>query len=98
MAKQGGWNDHPRVVTALVHLQVGSASQGDLYLHQYFPLAHPGNRNSLNFDVLLAVEDRCRHLSIHSLFPSYSTPSLESRSSSTALADWPPAARLPHCS
>src|SRR5690242_4492506 len=99
MAKQGRWDDHSRVITALVHFQVGSASQGDLHLYQNFPLAHAGNRNPLNFHVLFAVEDRCRHLSVHSLFPSYFTACpLESRSSSNPVADWPPVARLPRYS
>ena len=49
VSKQGRRDDHARVISTLVDLQVGSAGQSDLHFDQYFPVAHPGNWYLFNF-------------------------------------------------
>ena len=72
--KQRGRNNHARVVSALVDLEIRPTSQGDLHFYQHFAFAHSGDGNAFDFYVLFAVEDRCRHLSVQFLFPSHELP------------------------
>src|SRR5213078_91950 len=63
--KQRRWNDHARVIAALVNLEVGAASQCRLHLDEDFAFLHTGNRHLLDLDVLFAVEDGGCHLASH---------------------------------
>jgi len=62
------------VIAALVYLQVGSASQGDLDFDKNFAVSHPGDWHSFNLHVLFTIEDCSGHLSVHSGVPSLELP------------------------
>ena len=72
--EQGGRDNHARVVSTLVDLQIGTAGQGDLHFDQYFPVTNSGNRHFFNLDVLFAIEDSSCHLTVHARLPSHELP------------------------
>ena len=74
MPKQGGWNNHARVIAAAIDLDVGTTGQGHLHFDQDLALFDVRNRNFLDFYVFFAVEDGSRHFSVHNEFPSHALP------------------------
>jgi hypothetical protein len=70
VAKESGRNNHAGVIAALVHLEIGSAGEGDLNFDENFPLIDPGDGHSFNFDIFFAVQDGGGHFSVHLLIPS----------------------------
>jgi hypothetical protein len=48
VAEEGRGNDHAGVITALVHLEVGAAGEGNLDLNQNFAITHARDGNFLD--------------------------------------------------
>ena len=72
--EQRGRNDHPGMISTLIHLEIGAAGQCHLHLDEYFAFTDGRNRYPLDLHVLFAVEDGGCHLSVHSLIPSHVLP------------------------
>ena len=72
--EQGRRHNHAGVITALVDLQVGAASERDLHFDQDLTFPHAGNGHLLDLYVFLAVQDGSRHFSIHFEHPSQALP------------------------
>ena len=73
-AKERGRNDHPRVVSAPVHFDVGTAGECDLHLDEDLTVVEAGNRHSFDLHVLFAIEDGSCHLFVHDELPSQALP------------------------
>ena len=54
------------MVTTLIDLQIGSTGESHFDLNEHLTVFHPWNRHPLNLHVLLTIEDRGCHFSIHS--------------------------------
>ena len=65
MPEKSRRNNHARVISPLIHLEISAAGQRDLDFDEDFAILDEGNGNFFNFDVLFTVEDGCCHLSVH---------------------------------
>src|SRR5437773_1754838 len=59
-------HDHARVIAALVHLEIGAASQGDLNFDENLAIADARDGYFFDLEVFFAVQDGGSHFSVHS--------------------------------
>src|SRR5581483_3346695 len=90
VAEQRGRDDHARVISALVNLQVGAAGERNLYLDQHLAGIHPRDGHSFNLHVLLAIEDGCCHLSVHARLSFRTQPEAHTQSPATTIQRYQP--------
>ena len=66
VAEERGRHDHARVIAALVHLEIGAASQGDLNFDENLTIADARDGYFFDLEVFFAVQDGGGHFSVHS--------------------------------
>jgi hypothetical protein len=65
VAEESGRDDHARVVSAFIDLEIGAAGQSDLDFDKHLTTAGMRDRHFLNLHVLFAVEDGGCHFPVH---------------------------------